>query len=81
MMRFKPPYKDYIDLTKEQGVGCFMVIDNFDLNIKYNQMLIRGELFEINQETGKPDSLGEHEVNINLKINDIYDVEGDNDEN
>ena len=74
-MKFKPENKDYIDLTKEQGVGCFMVIESFDIKIRYNQMLIKGELFEINQDTGKPESLGEHEVNINLQINDIYDVE------
>ena len=66
--------KDIISLP-DWGLGCFMVVHEVEFEVFQQWITIKGEMFEINQGTGKPESKGKHVIDAGIDINIIYEDE------
>ena len=73
MNRIFPVNKE-IEPLPDYGVGAFLVVDCIEFDILKTWLTLKGELYEINQDTGEPESKGEHRVDCPFNVQSVCEV-------
>jgi len=51
---------------------CYMLVDSIEF-VDFNfPLILKGELFQINEETGESGKIGRYNLQIDLSINELY---------
>ncbi|AZO96165.1 hypothetical protein [Halocella sp. SP3-1] len=53
----------------------YMLIEEIDFDYNLLPIHVKGQLFEINVDTGKVEELGEHEAQFSITLDAIWDRE------
>ena len=72
MNRVFPEYKQIVPLP-DYGVGCFMVVSCYEIDILKNWLILKGVLYEVNQNTGEPEKQGLYEVDCPFNVQSIIE--------
>jgi len=79
MNRIFPEYKQIVPLP-DYGVGCFMVVSCYEIDILKNRLTLKGVLYEVNQNTVEPEKQGLYEVDCPFNVQSILECKEAKDE-